>query len=298
MNERRTNLNQVFFSRPGKIREISDLLINDIKNAKTRILVSSAYFTDRELAEAIIGVHISEKRVIFNRKEVEENANNNYPFKKIYNEIKNHCQVTMLGSCRSLMHHKFIIIDKVLWTGSYNFSKNAREYNWENIIRIDERELVKQFSQEFECMWRIGEAVNVKLIDNICQICNNTVLNPMSHFLISLNVWRTEGALDWESNEIALPSLIDIGYNLKCLSNKNGSLEAGSNSNSSIWTGKPHCEKCMLETNVLMKINYITMMITDDFPFEEEVEYGVFCPDCFREEETMFLKIIGRKSPF
>lgn len=50
-----------------------------------------------------------------------------------------------------MVHHKFCIIDdKIVITGSYNWTYYAENRNWENIIVIENEASVKAYIQEFE----------------------------------------------------------------------------------------------------------------------------------------------------
>ncbi|MFP4189961.1 MAG: phospholipase D-like domain-containing protein [Candidatus Woesearchaeota archaeon] len=52
------------------------------------------------------------------------------------------------------MHHKVFIIDeKTIITGSYNPSKNANTNNDENIVIIHDKEISKEFLEEFNLVW-------------------------------------------------------------------------------------------------------------------------------------------------
>lgn len=52
------------------------------------------------------------------------------------------------------MHHKFAVIDnKVTITGSYNWTRSAQEYNYENIIITENKEATDVFIAEFEKLW-------------------------------------------------------------------------------------------------------------------------------------------------
>jgi phosphatidylserine/phosphatidylglycerophosphate/cardiolipin synthase-like enzyme len=54
------------------------------------------------------------------------------------------------GNCY-IMHHKVIIIDdRIVMTGSYNFSSNADRYNDENLVIIDDPVVAQQYIQEFD----------------------------------------------------------------------------------------------------------------------------------------------------
>ena len=53
------------------------------------------------------------------------------------------------------MHHKFMLADDVLVTGSYNWTRSASRANFENIVVLGERRLVERFEAEFERLWRM-----------------------------------------------------------------------------------------------------------------------------------------------
>jgi phosphatidylserine/phosphatidylglycerophosphate/cardiolipin synthase-like enzyme len=55
------------------------------------------------------------------------------------------------------MHHKVIVIDdRIVITGSMNFSTNAEESNDENVIIIDNAEIAALYLQEFDRVWDIA----------------------------------------------------------------------------------------------------------------------------------------------
>lgn len=52
------------------------------------------------------------------------------------------------------MHHKFAIFDdKIVLSGSYNWTRSAAEYNHENIIETNNMDALHNFSSEFERLW-------------------------------------------------------------------------------------------------------------------------------------------------
>jgi len=56
----------------------------------------------------------------------------------------------MLDRNQHAMHHKVLIIDeRLVITGSYNFSKNADRRNDENIIIIDNPEIAAEYLAEY-----------------------------------------------------------------------------------------------------------------------------------------------------
>jgi phosphatidylserine/phosphatidylglycerophosphate/cardiolipin synthase-like enzyme len=53
------------------------------------------------------------------------------------------------------MHHKFAVFDeRLVVTGSYNWTNSAEHANYENIILLDDPGVVNRFRQEFPRLWR------------------------------------------------------------------------------------------------------------------------------------------------
>jgi phosphatidylserine/phosphatidylglycerophosphate/cardiolipin synthase-like enzyme len=53
------------------------------------------------------------------------------------------------------MHHKFALFDGgTLATGSYNWTRGAAECNSENLVLLEDRRLIGEFSREFEKIWK------------------------------------------------------------------------------------------------------------------------------------------------
>ena len=52
------------------------------------------------------------------------------------------------------MHHKFALFDqRLLLTGSYNWTRSAAQYNEENFIITSEQRFIRSFSNEFQKLW-------------------------------------------------------------------------------------------------------------------------------------------------
>jgi len=65
-------------------------------------------------------------------------------------------EVRLDGNPRG-MHHKVILIDdRIVVTGSYNFSNNAKTRNDENTLIVHSAEVAALYREEFERVW--GEA--------------------------------------------------------------------------------------------------------------------------------------------
>lgn len=174
-----------FFNRPGSRTEIADRVLNDIKYARTKVLLSMAYLSDQALLSALKGIRTT-RRVVLNKNDISDPSE---PKKAIkYKELCNAIgedNIVALGKNFSIMHHKFIIIDdKVLWIGSYNFSQNARNNNWENMIRITDSKVIEDFTKEFNTLFVIGKALQVKpnLEITKCTKCSTEIDDPTFHY--------------------------------------------------------------------------------------------------------------------
>jgi phosphatidylserine/phosphatidylglycerophosphate/cardiolipin synthase-like enzyme len=60
----------------------------------------------------------------------------------------------------SKMHHKFVILDgETVLTGSYNWTIESEEHNYEAMLIIRDPPIVRSFLQEFEDLWAASTAV-------------------------------------------------------------------------------------------------------------------------------------------
>ncbi len=56
------------------------------------------------------------------------------------------------------MHHKFMVSDeKAIITGSYNWTRSAAKFNYENILLSKEAGLIKSYLKEFNHLWKVME---------------------------------------------------------------------------------------------------------------------------------------------
>ena len=138
--------NQVFFS-PGEdcVNHIIDL----INVAYTQLDICVFTISDDRISRAIVeamknGVEI---RIISDNFKVEDTGSDIEDLSRVGIPVK-------LDTSDNHMHHKFMIVDnKIVLTGSYNWTRSAALYNQENIISMDDEEVVSKFSNEFEKLW-------------------------------------------------------------------------------------------------------------------------------------------------
>jgi hypothetical protein len=127
--------------------EIKQRILNEISRATSCIYVAMAYFTDRDIALAIVE---GKKRGLIVDIILSSNAQNE-TVKLILKGAGVSVHAFETGDSRGIMHHKFCLIDnKISINGSYNYSINASNNNVENIQVSDDMATYSQFLAEFE----------------------------------------------------------------------------------------------------------------------------------------------------
>ena len=138
---------KVYFS-PGE--DCRNAIISKLKQSKKEVKICVFTITDNKIGRVINDLHqrgIDVKIITDNDKQHDRGSDIKY-FDEKGLDIK-------IDNTDAHMHHKFAIIDgEILINGSYNWTVSAAEKNQENIIVTDNRTLVKQFTNEFEKLWR------------------------------------------------------------------------------------------------------------------------------------------------
>jgi len=126
---------------------IKQRIISEINVAKQSIYVAMAYFTDRDIAMAIVDAKSRNVTI-----DIILSSNIQNEIVKLMLKgagISVHAFET--GDARGIMHHKFCLIDnKISINGSYNYSLNASTNNVENITVSDDFITYSQMHSEFE----------------------------------------------------------------------------------------------------------------------------------------------------
>ncbi|MDI6732869.1 MAG: phospholipase D-like domain-containing protein [Planctomycetota bacterium] len=135
----------------GQVGGIRDRIIKAISDTQKTIDIAIFDFTSDVVAQSLKsakeekGVKVS---VIMDRKQ----AGNKYSKYEFLNNNFN--VISMTGKSGKSMHHKFCIFDnKMVMTGSYNISENAESFNYENVVFISDKSIVKKYQEVFEEMW-------------------------------------------------------------------------------------------------------------------------------------------------
>lgn len=138
--------NNAYFSHHDDIREIA---IENLNSAKTDLKICMFTISDDPIAKTIEecferGVYI---RIITDDGKIFDKGSDIMPLLKKGLNIR-------IDSERSLMHHKFVIIDHIkLLTGSYNWTRTGADVNNENMLVTTNNKIVRAYKKEFQRLW-------------------------------------------------------------------------------------------------------------------------------------------------
>jgi len=148
---------QAFFASPHVDGVIESELITLLGHATSTIDIAMYSFTNDCLGDAVKaasgrGVKV---RIILEGSRAKEVKGE---YERVL-EGKENIRVLLESISWSLLHHKFTVIDgQTVITGSYNWSVNAYDDNFENIVVIQCPEIAAAFTSEFKRVWKILEA--------------------------------------------------------------------------------------------------------------------------------------------
>jgi phosphatidylserine/phosphatidylglycerophosphate/cardiolipin synthase-like enzyme len=139
---------------------IAQILVYLIEKEQTKINIAIFTFTDSLISNELI--HAIERgvtvEIIGDRSSILDQYNK---FDQLYEHGATiYCYNSQWAGRKrnSIMHHKFILFyntlekEAVVWTGSFNFTKAARQVNQENAVIIKRKEIIKRFEQQFQIL--------------------------------------------------------------------------------------------------------------------------------------------------
>lgn len=143
---------EIYFSPEG---DVAKQIVKLIENSTESIYFLAYSFTSDDIAGAMIDKARDGVRVAGVMERSQYNANTGTEF----NNLRMGGIDVLLDDNSYNMHHKVIIIDeKIVITGSYNFSRSAEEKNDENVIIIHSPEIAALFLEEFGRIYKqVGE---------------------------------------------------------------------------------------------------------------------------------------------
>lgn len=201
---------EVYFTRPGNEQEIMNRIKLDVQYAKRRVLIAQNYLSDGAFKSIVEECSVQKLVVLDNRSSLVTFKDKDY--------------VVFLGhleeDVKSLMHHKFLIIDDIVWAGSLNTSGNAGSH-WDQMMRISDEEVVNDFLVEFKKMYLLGKALGQKNIEpSKCVLgCSDNIKNPINHYQISVGVETIRNRITIDTSEGTVYSYYErenIEWNLHC----------------------------------------------------------------------------------
>jgi len=124
-------------------------IIKNINQAEAFIDIAMYIFTDREIALPLVkaqerGVKV---RVYLDKEQVNDQYSQSRFLVQKGIEVR-------ISTNNYIMHNKFAIIDnRLLLTGSYNWTFSANNRNDENMMVIDDPEIIARYQNQFEKLW-------------------------------------------------------------------------------------------------------------------------------------------------
>ena len=162
--------------------EIKQRILKEIGNAKQSIYIAMAWFTDRDIANAILNISTKIQNI-----DIILSSNiQNETVKKMFIDGGISVHAFETGDTRGIMHHKFCLIDdRISINGSYNYSYNASNNNVENIHVSDDKSIYYQLFSEFERLkYNIDNniAVNITNAEPVINMEQTKQSNPIDTF--------------------------------------------------------------------------------------------------------------------
>ena len=127
---------------------IKPFIIENLNEAKDKIRIAVAWFTNDELFQVLL--KLLDQGLKIDLMILDDYINRNEYGLNFESFISKGGHLFFSSNERN-MHNKFCVIDdKILITGSYNWTYYAEKRNWENILCTDGQSVVNDYIREFE----------------------------------------------------------------------------------------------------------------------------------------------------
>ena len=131
------------------IESCDQKLISVINTAKKTLDIAIFSITHPEIAESIVK---AKQRGVKVRMVVDKGQSSGT--RSQTDELVSSQVSIKIGNSGKIMHDKYCIIDnKILETGSFNYTMNATLFNTENQIYITDKKVIKKYKVNFERLW-------------------------------------------------------------------------------------------------------------------------------------------------
>jgi phosphatidylserine/phosphatidylglycerophosphate/cardiolipin synthase-like enzyme len=132
----------VYFSPKGGC---APAIVEALNKAQTTILVQAYSFTSAPIAQALVKAHQRgvKVQVILDKSQRTDKYSSA--------DFLNHANIpTLIDAAHAIAHNKIVIIDdQTVITGSFNFTKAAEERNAKNLLIIQDKNLVKKYTDNW-----------------------------------------------------------------------------------------------------------------------------------------------------
>lgn len=138
---------KAFFS-PGD--DCLDEIIRRIRETKRRLDICVFTISDDRISREIIQAHRAgvKVRIITDDDKTADRGSDIFSLSRAGIEVK-------MDRSSNHMHHKFALFDnRLVLTGSYNWTRSAADYNYENIMVTDDEKMAAQYGSCFEKLWK------------------------------------------------------------------------------------------------------------------------------------------------
>jgi phosphatidylserine/phosphatidylglycerophosphate/cardiolipin synthase-like enzyme len=132
-------------------RSCDELLIDEIGNAKSNMVVAIYSFTHQRIAKAFAKAAARGVEISLKYDESQADWPGMKDALKILEDAGIKCVPIKMTNEHSGMHNKFTVIDgqKVL-TGSFNYTAAGDQLNYENLVLISSKPIAEAYAKEFE----------------------------------------------------------------------------------------------------------------------------------------------------
>lgn len=132
--------------------DVAGRILPVLNNAERSILFMAFAFTRQDFVDALLaraadGVNV---RGVFETRQIAAGANQAWELLRVGGLA---ASVRQDGNPYNLHHKVFIVDERIVITGSYNFSRNAQENNDENVLIIHNADLAAAYLAEWERVW-------------------------------------------------------------------------------------------------------------------------------------------------
>lgn len=140
------HLHKVFFS-PGT--DIMESISGLLSQASRTLDICVFTITDSRLAADLLACHDRGVKV-----RIITDDDKMFDHGSAIKDLKNAGIPVKIDHSRYHMHHKFGIIDnRIIFTGSFNWTYTASNHNQENLLVTSNFDIVKQYTEQYEVLW-------------------------------------------------------------------------------------------------------------------------------------------------